>query len=143
LGPDAKRGKHKKGKPASESNNTDAAAQTTSASDSPESLPASASDSKPPEKQELVQLNFTTQRGVILLNIDPSMAPNDLRERPLTDAAKAIVRSGDGPLSDAIRKVSPRMFGDYAKNLPPPRTEPSLVIVRAPGEMATAVTAQL
>ena len=53
---------------------------------------------KPPERQELVQLNFTTQRGVILLNVDPAMAPNDLRERPLTEAARAIVRSGDGPL---------------------------------------------
>jgi len=90
-----------------------------------------------------VQLNFTTQRGVILLNVDPTMAPNDLRERPLTEAAKAIVRSGDGPLSDAIRKVSPRMFGDYAKTLPPRRTGPSLLTVRAPGEMVTAVTPQL
>src|SRR5437588_3824124 len=71
------------------------------------------------------------------------MAPNDLRERPLTEAAKAIVRSGDGPLSDAIRKVSPRMFGDYAKTLPPRRTEPSLVTVRAPGELVTALTPQL
>jgi len=76
---------------------------------------------KPPEKQELVRLNFTTQRGVILLNVDPAMAPNDLRERPLTEAARAIVRSGDGPLTDAIRKVSPRMFGDFARTLPPPR----------------------
>src|SRR5436305_1475154 len=71
------------------------------------------------------------------------MAPNDLRERPLTEAAKAIVRSGDGPLSDAIRKVSPRMFGDYAKALPPRRTEPSLANVRAPGELVTAVSPQL
>lgn len=98
---------------------------------------------KPPEKQGLVRLNFTTQRGVILLNVDPSMAPNDLRERPLTEAAKAIVRSGDGPLSDAIRTVSPRMFGDYAKTLPRPRSEPELVASRAPGENVTAVTPQL
>ncbi len=91
----------------------------------------------------LVQLDLTTQRGVILLNVDPSMAPNDLRERPLTDAAKAIVRSGDGPLIDAIRKVSPRLFGDYAKSLPPPRTEPSLVTLRPAGEVATSVSPQL
>lgn len=45
------------------------------------------------------------------------MVPSDLRERPLTDAARAIVRSGDGQLIDAIRKVSPKMFGDYAKTL--------------------------
>jgi VWFA-related protein len=96
-----------------------------------------------PRKQELVQLNFTTQRGVILLNVDPSMAPNDLRERPLTEAARAIVRSGDGPLMDAIRKVSPRMFGDFARTLPPPRNEPSLVNLRPPGEIATAVSPQL
>jgi VWFA-related protein len=88
-------------------------------------------------------LNFITQRGVILLNVDPSMAPNDLRERPLTEAAKAIVRSGDGPLSDAIRTVSPRMFGDYAKSLPRPRSEPELLASRAPGEVVTAVSSQL
>jgi VWFA-related protein len=96
-----------------------------------------------PKKQELVQLNFTTQRGVILLNVDPSMAPNDLRERPLTEAARAVVRSGDGPLMDAIRKVSPRMFGDFAKTLPPPRNEPSLVNLRPPGQIATEVSPQL
>lgn len=95
------------------------------------------------EKDKLVRLNLTTQRGVILLNVDPSMAPNDLRERPLTEAAKAIVRSGDGPLTDAIRKVSPRLFGDFAKTLPPPRTEPSLVTLRPPGDVATAVSPQL
>ena len=94
-------------------------------------------------KEKLVQLNLTTQRGVILLNVDPSMAPNDLRERPLTEAARAIVRSGDGPLIDAIRKVSPRLFGDYAKTLPPPRDEPSLVKLGPPGEVATRVAPQL
>ena len=94
-------------------------------------------------KEKLVQLNLTTQRGVILLNVDPSMAPNDLRERPLTEAARAIVRSGDGPLIDAIRKVSPRLFGDYASTLPPPREEPSLVTLRPPGEVATRVAPQL
>src|SRR6185436_8272086 len=91
----------------------------------------------------VVQLELTTQRGVILLNVDPSMAPNDLRERPLTQAAKAIVRSGDGPLSDAIRKVSPRIFGEYSKTLPPPQREPLLVASRAPGEVVTAVAGQL
>jgi VWFA-related protein len=94
-------------------------------------------------KEKRVQLNLTTQRGVILLNVDPSMAPNDLRERPLTEAARAIVRSGDGPLIDAIRKVSPRLFGDYASTLPPPREEPSLVTLRPPGEVATRVAPQL
>lgn len=100
-------------------------------------------DEKKTAKEKLVQLNLTTQRGVILLNVDPSMAPNDLRERPLTEAARAIVRSGDGPLTDAIRKVSPRLFGDYARTLPPPRDEPSLVALRPPGEVATRVAPHL
>src|SRR5256714_8444038 len=145
LGPDAKQKKEKKVKTTSDATSdgaekraTEAANNTTEGADKPTD-----DSDKAPGKQELVQLNFTTQRGVILLNVDPSMAPNDLRERPLTEAAKAIVRSGDGPLSDAIRKVSPRMFGDYAKTLPPRRTEPSLVTVRAPGELVTALTPQL
>lgn len=143
LGPDAKKGKKKKEK-------TEA---TVDAAESPTPEPADSTvadgsteqkDSKKEfPKDKLVQLNLTTQRGVILLNVDPSMAPNDLRERPLTAAAKAIVRSGDGPLSDAIRKVSPRLFGDYAKNLPPPREQPALVSLRPPGEIATSVAPQI
>jgi len=145
LGPDAKRKKHKKfliftdhdpetDKAATDGNGDKAAETSENNSDA---------DEKPPEKQGLVQLNFITQRGVILLNVDPSMAPNDLRERPLTEAAKAIVRSGDGPLSDAIRTVSPRMFGDYSKTLPRPRAEPELVASRAPGEIVTAIAPQV
>jgi len=138
VGPDAKRKKHKKAK---EAPTTDAADNKDAAN---ETVNKSGDNSeKPPEKQELVRLNFTTQRGVILLNVDPAMAPNDLRERPLTEAARAIVRSGDGPLTDAIRKVSPRMFGDFAKTLPPPRNEPSLVKLPPPGEIATSVAPQL
>ena len=75
----------------------------------------------------LVALDFRTQRGVVLLNIDPERAPADLRERPLTEAARSIVRGGDPSLVEAIRKVSPKMFGDYAKTLPPPEKEPSLL----------------
>jgi len=63
-----------------------------------------------------VQLNFITQRGVI--SAQRSIRPwrrTICSERPLTEAARAIVRSGDGPLIDAIRKVSPRMFGDFAR----------------------------
>src|SRR5215471_10132945 len=145
VGPDAKRKKHKKpvssedrdpdtDKAVIDGNGAKAAVTSENNSDTAE---------KPPEQQGLVRLNFTTQRGVILLNVDPSMAPNDLRERPLTEAAKAIVRSGDGPLSDAIRTVSPRMFGDYAKTLPRPQSGPELVASRAPGEIVTAVTPQL
>jgi len=94
-------------------------------------------------KLEPVRLDLRTRRGVILLNVDPSMVPPDLRERPLTEAARAIVRSGDARLMDAIRKVSPRMFGDYARTLPPPRSEPALVTLRPPGEIATSIAPEL
>jgi VWFA-related protein len=143
IGPDAKRKKEKKkDKPASsgsDKNENDPA--------NPPADPATTAPGNPDEpreeRQQLVRLNFVTQRGVILLNVDPSMAPNDLRERPLTEAAKAIVRSGNEPLIDAVRKLSPRMFGDYARTLPPPRNEPTLISVRQPGEMVTAVSPQL
>jgi VWFA-related protein len=98
---------------------------------------------KDAKKEELVALDFRTQRGVVLLNIDPEMAPADLRERPLTEAARAIVRSGDVELVEAIRKVSPKMFGDYAKTLPPPDKEPSLVKRTPPGRIVSSVAPQL
>jgi VWFA-related protein len=98
---------------------------------------------KKPDKEQLVALDFRTQRGVVLLNIDPERAPADLRERPLTEAARAIVRSGDSQLAQAIRKVAPKMFGDYAKTLPPPEKEPSLVRRTPPGRLVTAVAPQL
>lgn len=98
---------------------------------------------KKAKKEARVELDFTTQRGVILFNVDPSMVPTDLRDRPLTEAARAIVRSGNSKLVEAIRKVAPRMFGDYAQALPPPKTEPSLVERHAPAEVATPVTSQL
>jgi len=43
------------------------------------------------------------------------MAPNDLRDRPLTEAAAIVACSGDGPIVGSIRKFIPRMFGDIAK----------------------------
>ena len=96
------------------------------------------------KKEDLVALDFRTQRGVVLLNIDPERAPADLRERPLTEAARAIVRSGDPSLVESIRKVSPKMFGDYAKTLPPPEKEPSLrQRAGAPNKIVTAVAPQL
>ena len=83
-------------------------------------------------------LNFHTQRGVVLLNVDPAMVPSDLRERPLTEAARAIVRSGDSELVEAIRKVAPKMFGDYAKTLPPPEKEPTLRRGTPPGQIVSS-----
>jgi VWFA-related protein len=98
---------------------------------------------KKPKKEERVRLDFLTQRGVVLLNVEPSMVPSDLRERPLTEAARAIVRSGDRELLESIRKVSPRLFGDYAKTLPPIEKEPSLVPRAAPGQVVTVIAPQL
>jgi len=72
-----------------------------------------------------VVLNLTTARGIILLNVAPNEVMSDLRERPLTNAAKAIIRSGDSLLMEAIRRASPKYFGDYARTLPPLRLEPS------------------
>src|SRR5438445_1935683 len=144
LGERVKRSKHKKTFAA---DNEIAEIKTTTTDEREKSADdkdgAVASTETQTAKLEPVRLDLRTQRGVILLNVDPSMVPPDLRERPLTEAARAIVRSGDSRLMDAIRKVSPRMFGDYARTLPPPRTEPALLAVRAQGELVTAVTPQL
>ncbi len=78
------------------------------------------------QKSKTVRLNFTTARGIVLLNVNPNEVPSDLRERPLTEAAKAIVRSGDLVLTEAIRRASPKYFGDYAATLPPRKTFPVL-----------------
>lgn len=66
-----------------------------------------------------VSLDLTTARGIILVNVPPSDVMSDLRERPLTNAAKAIVRSGDALLMEAIRRAAPKYYGDYARSLPP------------------------
>ena len=145
LGPNAKKSKDKKKKetPSPTPAENESAPTSNAATDSSADGATDKDEKAKTDKDKLVQLNLTTQRGVILLNVDPTMAPNDLHERPLTEAAKGIVRSGNMPLIDAIRKVSPRLFGDYADTLPPPRHEPSLVLMRPPGEVATKVAPQL
>jgi VWFA-related protein len=75
--------------------------------------------------QTSISLNFTTDRGIVLLNVPPSEVMSDLRERPLTEAAKAIVRSGDSLLMEAIRRASPKYFGDYTRSLPPFQKQPT------------------
>ena len=77
------------------------------------------------QKSKSVSINFTTARGIILLNIPPNEVTSDLRERPLTVAAKAIIRSGDSLLMEAIRRATPKYFGDYARTLPPIKLQPS------------------
>jgi len=83
-------------------------------------------DQKDDANRRDVALRVTTGRGIVLLNVDTSEVGSDLRERPLTDAAKAIVRSGDSFLMDAIRRASPKYFGDFMRTLPPAIREPYL-----------------
>ena len=85
-----------------------------------------------------VTLNFTTARGIILLNVPPSEVGSDLRERPLTNAAKAIVRSGDSLLMEAIRRAAPKYYGEYARSLPPMKLEPRFSPKTTPADLPTA-----
>ncbi|MBK6749775.1 MAG: VWA domain-containing protein [Acidobacteria bacterium] len=85
-----------------------------------------------------VTLNFTTARGIILLNVPPSEVGSDLRERPLTNAAKAIVRSGDSLLMEAIRRAAPKYYGDYMRSLPPIKLEPRFSAKTTPADLPTA-----
>jgi VWFA-related protein len=85
-----------------------------------------------------VKLDFETERGVILFGVDPASVPADLRERQLTEAARAIIRSGNQDLIEAIRKVTPRFVGEYAKTLPPPRGGAPVLTVAAKSERAAA-----
>lgn len=78
--------------------------------------------------EKRVELNLTTGRGIVLLNVPPGEVPADLSERKLTEAAKSIVRSGDSVLSEAIRRASPKFFAEYARTLPPRRTSPTLAL---------------
>lgn len=73
-----------------------------------------------------VKLDFSTARGIILLNVAPEKVPTDLRERPLTEAAKAIIRSGDSLLMEAIRRATPKYYNEFAKSLPDRRETPTL-----------------
>lgn len=75
-------------------------------------------EAKKGEDDRRVRLSLETARGVVLFGVkDEARVPSDLRERTLTEAARAIIRSGDTELIDAIRKVAPRLVGDYAETL--------------------------
>ena len=72
-------------------------------------------------------MSLETARGVLLFGVkDEARVPSDLRERTLTEAARAIIRSGDTELIDAIRKVAPRLVGEYAQTLGDRRGGPTL-----------------
>src|SRR5947209_8450861 len=92
-------------------------------------------------KETRVRLDLQTERGLVLFGVDPAMVPSDLRERPLTEAARAIIRSGNEDLIDAIRKVAPRYVGEYAATLPPRTSAPTLGTFHAPDAVATVATA--
>jgi VWFA-related protein len=96
---------------------------------------------KKAKREGRVKLNFETERGVILFGVDPASVPADLRERGLTEAARAIIRSGNQDLIDAIRKITPRFVGEYARTLPPPRGGAPVLSVAATGERAAAAVA--
>ncbi|HEX8423886.1 MAG TPA: VWA domain-containing protein, partial [Pyrinomonadaceae bacterium] len=93
---------------------------------------------KKAKREQRVKLDFETERGVILFGVDPASVPADLRERQLTEAARAIIRSGNQDLIEAIRKITPRFVGDYAKTLPPPRGGAPVLSIAAKGERAAA-----
>ncbi len=105
---------------------------TEETSETSEELKTDKKDRKPKTKNQIPDgqnaLSFSTARGIILLNINRNEVPSDLRERPLTKAAKAIIRSGDSLLIEAIRRASPKYFGDYAATLPMLKFEPSLTL---------------
>jgi VWFA-related protein len=96
-------------------------------------------------KDSEIKLSLETARGVLLFGVkDESRVPSDLRERTLTEAARAIIRSGDTELIDAIRKVAPRLVGEYARTLGDRRGGPTLgARDRSPFDVRTSAGASL
>jgi VWFA-related protein len=96
-------------------------------------------------KETQIKLSLETARGVLLFGVkDEARVPSDLRERTLTDAARAIIRSGDVELTDAIRKVAPRLVGEYAQTLGDRRGGPTLGSrVASPFDVRTSAGASL
>ncbi len=88
---------------------------------------------KKAKRNERIKLDFETERGVILFGVDPATVPADLRERQLTEAARAIIKSGNQELIEAIRKITPRFAGEYARTLPPARGGAPVLSVAARG----------
>ncbi len=89
-------------------------------------------------KDQRVRLDLTTARGVVLFGVEAAMVPGDLRERQLTEAARAIIRSGNEDLIEAVRRVAPRFVGEYTGTLPPPRVGAPTLSARTRGEDAAA-----
>lgn len=88
---------------------------------------AEKAEAKKAAEDRRVRLSLETARGVVLFGVkDEGHVPSDLRERKLTDAARAIIRSGDVELISAIRKVAPRLVGDYVETMPGRSTSPMM-----------------
>ena len=99
---------------------------------------------KKTDKDRSVRLGLETARGVVLFGVkDESEVPSDLRERALTEAARAIIRSGDTELIGAIRKVAPRLVGEYAETLPRRGAEPTLSARSNPFDVRAGAGASL
>src|SRR6185369_2209736 len=111
--------------PAAAKENTDDPSAETSDPPAAGDPPDTKKKKKKHKVSEGIELRFTSARGIMLLNVPPNEVSSDLRERPLTNAAKAIIRSGDSILMDAIRRASPKYFGDYMRTLPPFKREPA------------------
>jgi VWFA-related protein len=129
------KGKYKSEPPASRDRPSEPPASAGGQSAVPESTEgngttATAEPKSKDQKPNSISLDLTTDRGIILINVPPNEVMGDLRERPLTDAAKGIIRSGDTILMDAIRRSSPKYFGDYTRSLPPYRREPGLTLAK-------------
>ena len=91
---------------------------------------------KKAKREQRVTLDFETERGVVLFGVEPASVPSDLRERQLTEAARAIIRSGNQDLIESIRRIAPRFVGEYAETLPLKNRAPS---IRTPGRGAEVV----
>lgn len=89
-----------------------------------------------------VRVEVATRRGVVLFGVDPELAPADLRERQLTEAARAMIRSGNEDLIAAIRKIAPRLVDDYAGTLPPHEGPEPRLVSRA-GDLRAAAGTRL
>ena len=70
------------------------------------------------ERAERVRLELTTRRGIILFGVEERDVPADLRERPLTEAARAVLRHGNQTLIEAVRRVAPRNVAQFLGDLP-------------------------
>ncbi|MFL6228776.1 MAG: VWA domain-containing protein, partial [Pyrinomonadaceae bacterium] len=98
---------------------------------------------KKANREQRVTLDLTTERGVVVFGVEAADVPSDLRERQLTEAARAIIRSGNQDLIEAIRRVVPRFVGDYAATLPLPTRAPTITKEAKAKDVATAVAPQV